>query len=229
MGAVHRIRRLVPLGVIVALLAVGVSTASAVGPTVATTIVPTGRYEGTAVGTNGSAPIAVTVWLEDRPDGGFRMTFSTSQLPVPVSVSVEVAVATGGFDIPVAASWSFIRLSGEGTVRIRLVNGQWIMYGEGSGSFRGKEGGGYGSATLVTTEVSAAEQIMGAFEHFTAFGPPGEAEGTLAMPERYVEGTAAEPTGSETQPGTGPTPVPMPEAAFVDGLVLLLLILLIFL
>lgn len=171
--------------------------------TIQAAVFPYGRYEGSAIGSGqgGGAQkaIAVTVWLNDNGDGTIKITGTTPDVPIPVSAEPAAATAVpGGWDIPVAVRTG---VNGSGTLRIRLREDGWHMWADGTGTFRGKSGGGRGHAKHAGKAGGLLEQVGGALGGFFGASDPGDPQ----APEPYPEGefaSASEPV----EPAPGSTP-----------------------
>ncbi len=189
--------------------------------------IPCGKYPGSAVGSNpGSVPFAVTIYVSPGRAGNAKLTAVTSMLPIPVSVEGVPARVPHGWDIPVTANFASIQLFGDGVARLRLRDGQWTLYGSGTGSFRGKSGSGRGTASKVEGSWSTGAQVLDAFQGFVGGGE----EVAAAAPAEYIESEwapeAAAPAdagSADFEPTTSPPSVTGQALAFFFVMILFFL------
>lgn len=207
----YRTRRYVRVALMgVFCVAALISAAAVQGET--TERIPFGRYDGSAAGGD-AAPFPITVWIAAGEKGDeVEVTVRTSQVPVPIVERRTAARAGAGWDIPLSVSVSFPRLEGDGVVRLRPGEGDWVIYGEGTGSFWGAGGSGRGYGERVSAKAGVLGQVVDGLKALAA-GPPVE-EDAAPAPKPYVEepsGGRAEPAGVSAEasradpPPSGPT------------------------
>jgi hypothetical protein len=172
--------RAAALLVLVLALALG-STIIAAGDEVP---IPYGKYEGSAAASTKGKAFAITVYVNEGKNGMVDVTVNApGQLPFPVTVQSTPQAVYGGYDLPVSAEVAAIGLAGDGILRLRAKDAQWVAYGSGSGSLRGKDGSGIASATRVEGESGAYEQVSEALIGFVSGGKPSK----VTSPAEYVE------------------------------------------
>ncbi len=176
-------RACVLLGVVVVLM--GVSISAALGEEAGGGI-PYGRYDGSAIGSSEkSEPFGVTLYIAEGADGTAQVTAVTSKLPIPVSANGVAQAVPGGWDISVSKSWDALDLSGSGVARIRQRGDQWVVFGDGSGSYKGNSGSGTAYGVLTTASASPGAQVTDALTGFLSFGADKPAQ--IKNPEKYDE------------------------------------------
>jgi hypothetical protein len=155
--------------------------------------IPYGRYDGSAIGSSAeSEPFGVSLYVAKGKEAGTtEVTAVTAKLPIPVSASGVAQAVPGGWDIPVSKSWDAIDLSGSGVARLRQRGGQWVVFGEGSGSYKGNSGSGTAYGVLTTTTVSPGEQVSEALTGFLSFGANKTTQ--ISTPEKYNQAEFEKP------------------------------------
>jgi hypothetical protein len=186
---------------------------------------PQGRYDGSAIGSKaGAQPFGVTVYITDVGNGKVEVTAVTSKLPIPVTVQGVAAAVPGGWDIPVSASISALDLNGTGIARLRARGNQWVLFGEGTGSYKGSSGGGTASGVRTSDKSTAGEQVIAAATGFLSFGKPA-AEAAPKTPEKYVAADWKKNTDPPSAANVDPS-AQRPISAVAEAIIIVCLILL---